>query len=257
VSRRNNRAPEFYEPVEIESDPWQLEAQAREMRERAEEQFRAALDRLPPEERTAFWNAKFARKRRRERNIARTQFCQLPGCIELTAKLAGRSLGVCDWHAMQCAQWFAIVTDEHEQEMLKASVISARIHRERKASKDEAKRLERKRNEPGWIYYVLVGERVKIGWTTDVKKRLLQYPPDSPLLAMHPGTKATERDMHVKFAGSRAAGREWFLDTPELRRHIDDVIAQFGEPDRARYERRGRMGSGLRAAPPKPTGISR
>jgi hypothetical protein len=45
--------------------------------------------------------------------------------------------------------------------------------------------------------------------------------------------------MHVRFVGSRAAGREWFLDSPELRDHIKAVIEQYGEPDRARYEHRG------------------
>lgn len=238
MSRKNHRAE--FTPEPIETEPLLLELQAREMRERSEKQFRDTLQELDIKEWTAFFNAsKFSRHTRNSDRIARTALCQLPGCDRPTIRLAGRSLGICDLHAMPVVQWSTTVMDEHEQRMLKADVESKRIHRERRYDQAEERRREKALTEPGWIYYLHVGDRIKIGYTTDVKRRLRQYPPDSPLLALHPGTKQTEHDMHSKFAGSRAAGREWFLDTPELRDHIKQVIDQYGEPDRARYEHRG------------------
>lgn len=84
--------------------------------------------------------------------------------------------------------------------------------------------------QPGWIYYLSVGELIKIGYTTDVRRRLRSYPPDAKLLAVHPGTTALEHQLHVEFAGCLARGREWFAPHKVLMRHIDQVIAKFGEP---------------------------
>jgi hypothetical protein len=207
------------------------------MREQSREQFWTTLERLPETERTAFWNAKYARHR--NPRIDQSAVCLLPGCNRPTIRLAGRSLGICDGHAMPVAQWWAIVADKHEQRMLDAAAEAARIHKQRRLNRADERRREKALTEPGWVYYLLVADRIKIGYTTDVKRRLRAYPPDSPLLALHPGTKDTEHAMHGKFAGSKAAGREWFLDTPELRDHIKEANAQYGEPDRARYEHRG------------------
>ena len=54
-----------------------------------------------------------------------------------------------------------------------------------------------------------------------------QYPPNSTLLAVHPGTMRTERQMHSMFFNSIAKGKEWFTITPELIKHIERVRKQF------------------------------
>ncbi|MEH3033348.1 MAG: GIY-YIG nuclease family protein [Aeromicrobium erythreum] len=221
--------------------------QADELRADEIRKFNAALEGLSSTERTAFWNAKYSKYGSKADPISTTMICQLPKCRQDTVWLAGRSLGICAHHALLVVEWGMVVTTEAEQKILHERAEIQRIHRERKKKKSEAERRERQRSQPGWIYYVLIDGRIKIGYSVDVKRRLASYPFDSPLLAMHPGTKQTETEMHQKFAGSKAAGREWFLDTPELRAHIDDVIATFGEPDRARYERRGRQNSRLKA----------
>lgn len=83
----------------------------------------------------------------------------------------------------------------------------------------------------GWVYYLRVGDKLKIGYTADPGRRLKSYPPDSKLIAIHPGTKATERDMHHRFAHARLAGREWFSPTDlAITEHIATVIADYGTP---------------------------
>lgn len=77
--------------------------------------------------------------------------------------------------------------------------------------------------EPGWIYYLLVGDRIKIGYTKDVGQRMKQYPPTSELLATHPGTPKIEREMHHKFLHLLANGREWFTVADDLMAHIEHV----------------------------------
>lgn len=83
------------------------------------------------------------------------------------------------------------------------------------------------KNIPGHIYYLLVGDLIKIGYTKNLEQRMRQYPPHSKLLAVHPGTMRTERQMHSMFFNSIAKGKEWFAITPKLTSHIEDVRRKF------------------------------
>lgn len=82
-------------------------------------------------------------------------------------------------------------------------------------------------SKPGMIYYLQVGEHIKIGFSSNLDSRLKSYPPNSKLLAQHPGTFETERSIHKKFQDNLAMRREWFNPSPELDRHIQDVHQQF------------------------------
>ncbi len=171
----------------------------------------------------------------RERARQVTRECQMPDCHSQPLRYEGKSLGICFRCGLDVADYFQRLDETPE--------LTARQATRRINALEMCRREERVKESaaiaPGWIYYLLISGRIKIGYSTDVKRRLRSYPPDSPLLALHPGTKTLEHEMHLKFTGSRAAGREWFLDTEELRHHITTVIDQFGEPDRARYEHRG------------------
>lgn len=83
---------------------------------------------------------------------------------------------------------------------------------------------------PGWVYYLRVDERIKIGFSTDVRQRMRAYPPTAELLAVHPGTRDTERQMHERFAGHLAQGREWFRVDAPVMDHITAVVSEFGPP---------------------------
>lgn len=172
---------------------------------------------------------------RQERAQWEIGICFIPGCLNEMIRMVGRPLGVCAGHGMDIADYFEWIVETTEISHRAAD----REFQNRKQQQIERKQRAARRITPGWIYYLLVGEHIKIGYTKDVKRRLKSYPPGSRLLALHPGTKQLEHDTHTIFVGSRAAGREWFLDTPELRDHIKQVIAEFGEPDRARYEHHG------------------
>ena len=82
----------------------------------------------------------------------------------------------------------------------------------------------------GFVYYVRSGGFIKIGWTSDLTKRMKGYPPDSVLLAVEPGTRPDETRRHRQFPHHRTHGREWYTMAPTLMHHIDSVKAEHGEP---------------------------
>lgn len=70
--------------------------------------------------------------------------------------------------------------------------------------------------DPGVVYYIRTGGRIKIGHSTRLTQRLSQYPPDTEVLYLAAGDKAMELSEHRRFSAYLADGREWFEDRPEV-----------------------------------------
>jgi hypothetical protein len=77
-----------------------------------------------------------------------------------------------------------------------------------------------------FIYYIRTGGRIKIGHTTNLSRRLSQYPPDVEILYLQNGDKTLERTEHQRFRCYLADGREWFQDRPEVTHPIAEMAAQ-------------------------------
>lgn len=71
------------------------------------------------------------------------------------------------------------------------------------------------------VYYMRFGDRVKIGYSGNLAKRL-QAVPNDELLATEPGTTATEFARHEQFAELRITG-EWFQYAEPLTDHIEGL----------------------------------
>lgn len=112
---------------------------------------------------------------------------------------------------------------------------AARYAREEREINEEIRIEDTRGNQPGWIYYLRVGDLVKIGYTTNILRRMREYPPDSRLLAVHPGTLDFEKQMHDIFRGSRARGREWYRPEPHLLEHCEKIVAEYGNPEKFEY----------------------
>jgi hypothetical protein len=110
---------------------------------------------------------------------------------------------------------------------------------------EERARPKTKHYYGGWIYYLKVGDLIKIGYTMDLGQRLKAYPPNTELLAKHPGTTQTEKDMHNKFLVHLAKGREWFKPSDEVMEHIEAVKVKY--PTLSKKEERERFWSINRA----------
>ena len=83
----------------------------------------------------------------------------------------------------------------------------------------------------GFVYYLRSSGFLKIGWTTDLAKRMKAYPPDSILLAVEPGPRQLETRRHRQFSHHRSHGREWYTLAPTLMHHVESVKAEHGNPD--------------------------
>ncbi len=71
------------------------------------------------------------------------------------------------------------------------------------------------------VYYMRIGDRVKIGWSTNLPKRLGVINPEE-LMVTEPGNRLLERARHDQFAELRTHG-EWFRLEDRLTSHIEEL----------------------------------
>lgn len=98
------------------------------------------------------------------------------------------------------------------------------------------------------VYYIRRGDLIKIGTTTEPRKRFGSLVPDE-ILAVEPGGVEEERARHRQFRFLRVRG-EYFRDAPELREHIQQVRDLNGDPDPAWTTTRSASRQGPRRLPP-------
>lgn len=120
--------------------------------------------------------------------------------------------------------------------MPEVTVMERFLHQKEHGDVGWRKVTDSTKNDPGWVYYIRMGDVIKIGYATDVTKRMRAYPPSAELLAAHPGTQAVEREMHKRFKADLARGREWFRESAELAEHIAQVIEKFGDQSGLSYQ---------------------
>lgn len=101
-------------------------------------------------------------------------------------------------------------------------------------ARDRGARLNRRRyreTHDEVVYYVRVGEYIKIGFTGNLRERMKAYMTGT-LLACEPGGRAVERLRLQQFWQDRAPhGYEWFHPSSSLTDHIDAVRAKHSQPD--------------------------
>jgi hypothetical protein len=73
------------------------------------------------------------------------------------------------------------------------------------------------------VYYIRVGNHIKIGYSKNLSKRMRSYPPDSEVLAFEPGSLELERRRHLQFRHQLRMGQEWFAPSLDLLAHIETV----------------------------------
>lgn len=97
---------------------------------------------------------------------------------------------------------------------------------ERDSAKHKAKLAER-----SVVYYVRIGDAIKIGFTSDLTARMSQIRVDrANVLAAEPGGRELEAKRHEQFSEIRIGQREDFKPTLALIRHIEAVREFHGDP---------------------------
>lgn len=97
------------------------------------------------------------------------------------------------------------------------------------------------------VYYVVHADRIKIGTSSNWRRRLAAIPHDR-LLALEPGGAALEMKRHQEFRGCRVGATEWFTQTDDLWDRIvqinDEQPRLTSSIDQYNRERRDRLGVG-------------
>lgn len=169
-----------------------------------------------------------------------TTLCRVKDCSQ---RIWGRT-PLCERHAYD--MWLKIEVEkkleaEHERHRIQTEAAKARyddlqeqkrmeqeaLKAEWRRQAEEEERIMRSKNRPGMIYYLRVGALIKIGFSSYLDERLRAYPPDSKVLAVHPGTPEVERQVHNKFFNHLSHGREWFTPSPEIEQHIKAIHEQY------------------------------
>lgn len=83
------------------------------------------------------------------------------------------------------------------------------------------------------VYYVRIGETIKIGTTTNMKARMGGLMVDE-VLATEPGDRQLEAMRHKQFRHLRIRG-ERFRPEPDLLSHVAMVREHYGEPNMTSY----------------------
>lgn len=127
--------------------------------------------------------------------------CLLPACgNEASPDLTDR---VCPFHARR------IYTDVRR--MVENATTAQRVE----ALRGTGGKAKPPRNmQPGYVYFFLAGELVKIGWSADPKTRLRQVRAER-ILGYFPGTPQDEKAMHARFGHLWERG-EYFRADPSL-----------------------------------------
>ena len=83
----------------------------------------------------------------------------------------------------------------------------------------------------GYIYYILCGEMLKIGYSKDINRRMKTFKTGNPnelkLLLYHEGTTDTEWFLHKRFEQYRKQGTEWFEFSNKIRQYIDFTVLEL------------------------------
>lgn len=77
------------------------------------------------------------------------------------------------------------------------------------------------------VYAVRCGDAVKIGYTTNLAKRMNSLKADD-VLGFRPGTKADEQALHEQLAEHRHHGREWYRPTPAVLAVVNEMRETLG-----------------------------
>jgi hypothetical protein len=95
---------------------------------------------------------------------------------------------------------------------------------ERLIAQQEAEAHKPRRQPRHVVYFIRFGDRVKIGTSGDVKRRLQGLPLDE-VIGTIPGDATLEREWHARWASIRITG-EWFHATDELLAAIGHAVAK-------------------------------
>lgn len=196
------------------------------------------------EEYEARWDARRKREeRQRKARIADGldwSICMVVGCGEGLTLFRGSAqnphhrdpdleLPMCHRH-LGVAFKTAVHTVGNVPEFIEAVVDINAAVAAREKSEDQAAQRAFMAREDGDIYFIRLGELVKVGWTRDLWSRVKSYGASAELLVSYAGTRQDETNLHRQLTPARAKGREWYEDGAIIAKFVDEALKQYGMP---------------------------
>jgi hypothetical protein len=142
-----------------------------------------------------------------------------------TAALKGAPFPICSAHLREAFRFCHTQLDVAVADGADVSAILARQNQQDANWRFWTDRVARGKPR-SVVYYIQVGERIKVGTTVNLTARKAAYPPGSEVLATELGSYDLESERHRQFAAYLVAGREWFHPGPKLLAHIASLQAQ-------------------------------
>jgi len=132
-----------------------------------------------------------------------------------TTSAEGAPFPICPRHAAQLYGWMQGMVAEVQGKHREYPELYAAVVQD--VADDQYAKANTRRHQ---IYYVRIGELIKIGTTANLQRRISQYPPNSELLAQEPGGEDMESRRHAQFRHLLTHRKEWFRPGPDLMDHI-------------------------------------
>jgi hypothetical protein len=79
------------------------------------------------------------------------------------------------------------------------------------------------------VYYIRLGDRIKIGTSGNPRSRIASLPHDE-VLAFELGGRSLEQRRHAQFAAHRLGASEWFAAHADVLAHVRDVADGVEDP---------------------------
>lgn len=160
--------------------------------------------------------------------------CRWPGCqVEPTST----AIPLCERHYAYIGQKFMgdhadVVIDDL---MLRTTSPERIEERRRRNAEHKAKRAAAL-EEQSQVYYVRIGDHIKIGYSINLVQRLSSLRVDRDcVLATEPGGRQREAERHKQFAPERVGRKENFNPSRRLLDHIESIRQQHGDPKFTTY----------------------
>jgi hypothetical protein len=99
------------------------------------------------------------------------------------------------------------------------SVLDAMVATLSRATQDRAPSTREAPPELCVVYYVQIGDVIKIGTTQNLRSRLAGYPPNRRFLGSEPGGYELEQQRLAEFTADRICG-EWFHPSAAITAHV-------------------------------------
>lgn len=226
MPRRNNR--ERYVPLDLTMPPRQIEKSSPVNRaNRVDHVRQRALHQMACRaEQGIDWNICLMPGCGRDSILKPTWF--RADCVPLDERDPKLYVPLCFEHGLLAFD--AMSRFSKDPGVIEALATLHEIKGQREKAKKDAAKVAHLASTDGHIYFVQVGDLIKVGWTRILGVRLKQYGASAVLLAHYPARRDAEKYLHRNLKPALARGREWYHNEPIVQRYIAEVLAEHGPP---------------------------